>query len=105
MKDYIIVKFPTYQSIDDSEIHKILNIKKKKNRYSYGKNDLFAVVIALKLLLSKKDYDKFHNKIYKSITNLQSKLKIININKVLKAMNFPDNWNDIKKCPKSTRDT
>ncbi len=99
-------KFPTNKSIDDNKIHELMNIKKENNnRYSYGKNDLFAVVISLKLLLSEKDYEKFHSKIFSRIMSLQSKLKVINISDVLKTMNFPYNWHDIKKCPKSTRDT
>lgn len=98
-------KFPTNKSIDDCDIHKILNIPKQNNRYIYGKNDLFAVVISLKLLLDENDYKKFHSKVFSRIMSLQSKLKVIDISKVLNTMNFPENWHDIKKCPKSSRDT
>lgn len=98
-------KFPTNKSIDDCDIHKILDIPKQNNRYIYGKNDLFAVVISLKLLLNENDYQKFHSKIFSRIMSLQSKLKVIDISKVLNTMHFPENWHNIKKCPKSPRDT
>lgn len=98
-------KFPTNKSIDDTYIHKFLNIKKENNRYTNGKNDLFAVIISLKILLSEEDYNKFHNKLFSRIMSLKTKLKVIDINDVLKVMNFPTNWNNIKKCPKSQRDT
>lgn len=34
------------------DVHEILDIKKRKGQYSKGKNDLFAVVIVLKYMLS-----------------------------------------------------
>lgn len=89
--------FQTNTSINDTKYHSLLNLSKTNNRYNIGKNDLFAIVIALKLLLSEDDYKKFHSKLFSRIMSIQSKLKTITLNNVLNAMNFPNNWHDILK--------
>lgn len=98
-------EFGTYTTINDTTYHSFLNLPKTNNRYDIGKNDLYAVVIALKLLLGKDDYHKFHGKLFSRIMSIQSKLKTIVLDDILNAMNFPNNWHDILKSPKSTRDT
>lgn len=90
-------EFQTNTSINDTKYHKLLNLSKTNNRYNIGKNDLFAVVIALKLLLNDEDYSKFHNKLFSRIMSIQSKLKTITLYEVLNAMNFPNNWHNILK--------
>ncbi len=98
-------KFNTNVTINDTIYHKYINIPRTNNRYDYGKNDLFAVIIALKILLNSDDYSKFHHKLYSRLMSLKSKLNTISLTNVLDAMSFPNNWHDILKCPKSTRDT
>lgn len=90
-------KVPKYLYIPDNQYHVNLNIQKKNNMYSYGKNDLFALVLTLKIMLENKDYTTLHNKIYGRIKSLEKKLNVINIDKILDTMNFPGNWNEIKK--------
>ena len=90
-------KFITNVSINDTKYHSLLNIPKTNDRYTIGKNDLFAVVISLKLLLSKEDYDRFHNKMFSRIMSIQSKLTTISLNDILNSMNFPNNWHDLLK--------
>ena len=92
--DYI---FPTSKTINDNIYHKKLKISLANNRYKKGKNDLFAVVIALKILLKEEDYKIFHNKLFSRFMSLETKLHTIKINDVLNAMNFPNNWHDIIK--------
>lgn len=89
--------FPAKSTINDNQYHINLSIPISNRRYVQGKNDLYAVVIALKILLSKEDYYKFHGKIFSRIMSLQSKLKVISIHDVLNTMNFPNNWHDIIK--------
>ena len=96
--------FPTKETIYDNEIHQKLEIPIKNGRYIYGKNDLFAVMISLKILLSKEEYDKFHSKIFSRIMSLKTKLKVIDLIEVLETMNFPYNWHKLKSL-RSTRDT
>ena len=90
-------EFSTNVSINDTKYHSLLNIPKINNRYVIGKNDLFAVVISLKLLLSKDDYDRFHHKMFSRIMSIQSKLTTITLKDVLNSMNFPNNWHDLSK--------
>lgn len=89
--------FESYTGINDTCYHNNLNIPVVNNRYSLGKNDLFAVVIALKLLLKPEDYNKFHGKLFSRLMSLQSKLKTITLNDVLASMKFPTNWHQISK--------
>lgn len=61
-----------------------------------GKNDLFAVVIIFKLMLSKNSFNKFCTSIKTEIDKTQRQLNTIVIDDVLKSMGFPQNWLDIK---------
>ena len=90
-------EYPTFTSINDTKYHQLLNISKTNARYNMGKNDLFAVIISLKLLLPKDDYNKFHSKLFSRIMSIQSKLHTIKLNDVLNSMKFPSNWHDIIK--------
>lgn len=90
-------EFPVYTGINDTKYHNALNLPITNKRYKIGKNDLFAVVIALKILLSEDDYSKFHNKLYSRIMSIQTKLSTVSLKEVLTSMNFPSNWHDILK--------
>lgn len=90
-------KYEAYTTINDTKYHTLLSLQKNNNRYAIGKNDLFAVMIALKLLLSPDDYNKFHHKIFSRFMSIQSKLKTISLGDVLTSMNFPNNWHDLSK--------
>lgn len=90
-------EFPAYTGINDTIYHKKLNLPKENNRYIIGKNDLYPVVIALKLLLNTEDYDKFHHKLFSRMMSIKSKLKTITFNELLLSMQFPENWHDISK--------
>lgn len=62
----------------------------------YGKNDLFAVVIIFKLMLSENSFNKFLDSIKSESTEMEKQLKTISIDDILKSMGFPLNWMDIK---------
>lgn len=53
--------FRTTDMIPDTLLHRKLSIHQKKNLYLYGKNDLFAIVIALRYLISNDEYKKFYH--------------------------------------------
>ncbi len=83
------------RTIPDTKYHTILNIPKMDGEFIYGKDDLFALVLVLKRVLTD---DKFHlliQEISYEIDILQGKLKVIPINKVLDTMGFPNNYKDI----------
>ncbi len=90
-------EFPSYTGINDTKYHSLLSLTKTNNRYDVGKNDLFAVIIALKLLLTKEEYDRFHHKLFSRIMSVQSRMQTISLERILTAMNFPKNWHDISK--------
>lgn len=84
--------------IPDTDTHSYLKIKKDgRNNYIVGKNDLFALIITLKNLLSKDDFNILYNKVNGRIISLKTKLSCIDVTSILENMGFPDNWNDIKK--------
>ena len=75
--------------LSDLDVHFKLNIPKdKNNKYIKGKNDLFAVLISLKYLLSKDDFNDLVNELETSINTLKSNLKVISIDKILNEMGF-----------------
>ena len=60
----------TYRTVDaiaDTPLHKKLSLPQSGNQYEKGKQDLFAVVIAFRYLLSGKDFLEFKRKLIKEI--------------------------------------
>ncbi len=92
----IVYENRTKVSIDDCIYHKLLNIDKMDGEYIYGKDDLFALVIILKRMLSKYEFSNMVEEIKRCINNLEYNLHTITINKVYDRMGFPSNWEDIK---------
>lgn len=87
------------KNMPNSIYHAFLKIpiNKNSNRYENGVNDLFAVVIILKILLPRKDFDNFYNNLDFEIKKLSRKLVSISICDVYTAMGFPKRWRMIKK--------
>lgn len=82
--------------IKSTTIHSKLAIPKNTcGNYIYGKNDLFAIVIVLKLMLSSKSFSRFQTLIEGELENLDSQLVTISIRDVMKTMGFPENWSTI----------
>lgn len=92
----IVYENRTQVLIDDSVYHKLLNIDKMDGEYIYGKNDLFALIIILKQMLSHYEFSNMIEEVKKTISNLEYNLHTIPIRKVLDRMGFPSNWEDIK---------
>lgn len=92
----ILYNHRTQKVIPDSKYHSILNIDKIENEYAYGKNDLFAVVIMMKQLLSDSEFSEFIEEIGYEIDMLDGKVKVVPLNVILHKIGFPDNWRDIK---------
>lgn len=72
--------------------HKQLGLIRNKNKSAVATRDLFSIVIILKILLDKENFEKFYFAIIKNIRNLQKELKTISIYKVLEKMGFPKNY-------------
>lgn len=91
----ILYDHRTQRSIPDSEIHYRLNIEKNEDGYKYGKNDLFALVIMLKSMLSPNEFREMLNEIGYEIDVLDSKVDVVPLITILNKIGFPENWRDI----------
>ena len=91
----ILFENRTQRSIDDTIYHDLLHIEKIDDEFIYGKNDLFALIIILKQLLSEVEVKNLVIEIDRTIQNLDYNLHSIEISKVLDRMGFPPNWKDI----------
>lgn len=76
--------------------HEKLNIK-KNNKYQHATRDLFSIIIILKMLLEKEQFDNFYRTIIEDIQELKKQLLTINVNKVLYKMGFPINFKELLK--------
>ena len=80
-------------TIDDTYIHEVLAVKKKKGQFEKGKNDLFAVVIVLKYLLGEDDFSNFVEKLEEIIKQLFANTRMIQKTQLLYtpiiAVNMP----------------
>ena len=82
-------------AIEDSYVHKAINIPRKNGIYKKGKSDLFAVLICLKYLLCKEDFADLIVKIRESLSILYNKSSRITPEQMRKYMGLTDNWQDI----------
>lgn len=85
----------TQRSISDTTYHRQLNIDKMDDEYIYGKNDIFALIIILKQLLSKDDFKMMMNEIAYDLDVLDAKIDSVDMSKILDKMGFPSNYKDI----------
>ena len=90
----------TQRPIPDTTIHNSLNIPKQDGEYIYGKDDLFALMIILKRMLSKDEFKLLINEINYELDVLEGKLKSIRIDKLLDAIGFPTNFREISYLEK-----
>ena len=65
------------------------------DEYIYGKNDLFAVVIILKTMLTKDEFRDLMNQISYEIDILDGKVNIVPTSLILNKLGFPNNFREI----------
>ena len=83
--------------ISSTIYHKKLKIENKNGNYQYATRDLFSIIIALKLLLEKEQFNRFYTEIIKSIEKLKEELYTIQINKAMYKMGFPKDYKKLLK--------
>lgn len=88
-------------AINDTYIHEYLNIPKPNVQYVKGKQDLFAVIIVLKYLLSQVEFSQFIDDINTALETLLTSTRQLQRTQMYKYMGFPTNWLDIKDAPYS----
>jgi abortive infection bacteriophage resistance protein len=91
----ILYDHRTQKEIPDNKYHVLLDIDMTENHYNYGKNDLFAVVIILKELLTKEEFQEFISEIGYEIDVLDGKIDVVPLNLILNKIGFPNNWRNI----------
>lgn len=94
----IVFDHRTERIVPDTKYHKSMYIPKMDGEYIYGKNDLFSVIIILKILLNKRDFRLMMKEIEYEIELLDGRIDSIPIEKVLDKMGFPINYIDIINC-------
>ena len=82
--------------IPDSKYHQQLNIPKIENEYIYGKNDLFSLVIILKSMLTKEEFDEMIDEIKHAVDILDEKIDTVSLETILNKIGFPGNFYEIK---------
>ena len=92
-----LYSFRINETIPDTLLHQKLQIHQKNNNYIYGKNDLFAVLIALRYLISNEDFKVLKNNLSKLINQVLKECPHLSRSKLLNEMGFPENWEKITR--------
>ena len=92
--------FHTTDMIPDTLLHSKLGIPCKKGLYQNGKKDLFAVVIALRYLISDNEFKVFRRNLALLIKDVLKKCPHLTEDQLLKEMGFPKNWAKITRYKK-----
>lgn len=87
-----LFSFRIHETILNTLLHKKLQIPQKNRSYPYGKQDLFAVVIALRYLISNDDFKAFKSCLTKLINKVLKQCPYLTRKQLLKEMGFPENW-------------
>ena len=74
-----------------------MKLPQNGNKYKCGKNDLFSVVIAFRMLLAKEDFAEFKKSLNQIINQYMKKTGNLNQDLFFKAMGFPENWKNISR--------
>lgn len=85
----------TNRVIPNNKYHYKMDIEKKDNEYIYGKNDLFALVIIMKIMLIPDEFKLLVDEIDYEINRLDAKIDVIPLELILHRIGFPNNWREI----------
>lgn len=92
--------FHIRETIPNMSLHNKLQLPTKNNQYTMGKQDLFAVVIALRYLISAEDFKTFKSGLTKLIIKVPKQCPHLTRSQLLKKMGFPENWEKIMRYKK-----
>lgn len=93
----ILYDHRTQKEIPDTRYHHYLHIDMTDDHYNYGKNDLFAVIIIMRQMLSNDEFNDFLFQIGYEIDILDSSIKSVPPSLILNKIGFPDNWRQISE--------
>ncbi len=83
------------RKIPDVKYHQLLNIDRTNEEYIYGKNDLFALLIIMKRMLTDDEFKEIIFEISYEVDILSGKIKVVAVQELLNKIGFPNNWRDI----------
>ena len=95
-----LFSFRINETIPDTLLHQKLQIIQNNNHYVYGKQDLFAVVIALRYLISNDEFRLFKTALSKLIKTVIKQCPHLTEKQLLDNMGFPANWDKISRYKK-----
>ena len=91
----ILYENHTQKEIPNTKYHQILDIEQNENGYILGKNDLFALLIVMKQMLSYEEFKNMTLELASFVDNLDYNLHTITLDKILNRMGFPKNWKQL----------
>ena len=97
----ILYENRTQKFINDTVYHQLLKIPKEDDEYTKGKNDLFALIIIMKQMLTEEDFKNMTIELDNIIQTLNYNLNSIRIDVVFERMGFPLNWKELAKIERS----
>lgn len=92
----ILYDHRTQKTIPDTRFHYELKIDMTDDEYDYGKNDLFAIVIIMKQMLSEEEFSTLIFEISYEIDILDGKVNTVPLPLILNKIGFPANWRNIE---------
>lgn len=85
----------TQRKIPDTRYHYELGIEQTDDEYAYGKNDLFALMVIFKEMLTDVEFRELANEIRYEIEILDGRVDVVPLNLILNKIGFPSNWHDL----------
>jgi len=92
--------FHIRETIPDMPLHQKLRLPTKNRQYTMGKQDLFAVVIALRYLINTEDFKTFKSCLTKLVHKVLKQCPHLTRERLLTKMGFPENWEKIMRYKK-----
>lgn len=89
-----LYNYQTTQSIPDLKFHTDIDIPKQNGRFICGKDDLFALYIAISYLLPANEVRYLDKELHASLTSYASVKPWLPVESILSDMGFPYNWLD-----------
>ena len=92
----IVFDHRTQKYISNTKYHNELKIKQDEfGEYTKGKNDIFALIIILKQMLTKDEFMHMMDEINLKLQDLTWQIKSVKIEKIYDTLGFPENYMDL----------
>ena len=92
----IVFDHRTQKYISNTKYHNELKIKQDEfGEYIKGKNDIFALIIILKQMLTKDEFMHMMDEINLKLQDLSWQIKSVKIEKLYDTLGFPENYMDL----------